>query len=84
MDSLDFKSNKSFFKKDSPDQKSGFGFAERNAKSVLRSKIRFWIPRKEHTHYDFEVAHPHIMVINLPFMVKLIEIGIGIWECWFL
>ena len=38
-----------FFKKDSPDQKSGFAFAERNAKSVLRSKIRFWIHRKEHT-----------------------------------
>ena len=37
------------FKKDSPDQKSGFGFAERNAKSVLRSKIRFWIHRKERT-----------------------------------
>ena len=34
---------------DSPDQKSGFGFAERNAKSVLRSKIRSWIHRKEHT-----------------------------------
>ena len=34
---------------DSPDQKFGFGFAERNAKSVLRSKIRFWIHRKEHT-----------------------------------
>ena len=37
-----------FSKKDSPDQKSEFGFAERNAKSVLRSKIRFWIHRKEH------------------------------------
>ena len=30
LDSSDFKSNESFFKKDSPDQKSGFGFAERN------------------------------------------------------
>ena len=49
MDSSDFKSNESFFKKDSPDQKSGFGFAERNAKSVFRSQIRFWIHRKEHT-----------------------------------
>ena len=49
MDSSDFKSNESFFKKDSPDQKSGFRFAERNTKSVLRSKIRFWIHRKEHT-----------------------------------
>ena len=49
LDSSDFKSNESFFKKDSPDQKSGFGFAERNAKSVLRSKIRFWIHRKERT-----------------------------------
>ena len=49
MDSSDFKSNESFFKKDSSDQKSGFGFAERNAKSVLRSKICFWIHRKEHT-----------------------------------
>ena len=42
-------SNEYYVKKDSPDQKSGFGFAERNAKSVLRSKIRFWIHRKEHT-----------------------------------
>ena len=49
MDSSDFKSNESFFKKDSPDQKYGLGFAERNTKSVLRSKIRFWIHRKEHT-----------------------------------
>ena len=30
-------------------KKSGFRFAERNAKSVLRSKIRFWIHRKENT-----------------------------------
>ena len=37
----DFKSNESFFKKDSPDQKSGFRFAERNAKSFLRCRIRF-------------------------------------------
>ena len=51
LDSSDFKSNESFFKKDSPEQKSGFGFAERNAKSVLRSKIRFWVHRKEHTLY---------------------------------
>ena len=49
LDSSDFKSNESFFRKDSLDQKSGFGFVERNAKSVLRSKIRFWIYRKEHT-----------------------------------
>ena len=49
LDSSDFKSSESFFKKDSPDQKSGFGFAESNAKSILRSKIRFWIHRKEHT-----------------------------------
>ena len=45
----DFKSNESFFKKDSPDQKSGFRYAERNAKSFLRCKIRFWIHRKEQT-----------------------------------
>ena len=45
----DFKSDESFFKKYSPDQKSGFRFAERNAKSFLRFKIRFWIHRKEHT-----------------------------------
>jgi len=32
LDSLDFKSNESFLKKDSPDHKSGFGFTERNAK----------------------------------------------------
>ena len=50
LDSSDFKSNESL---DSPDQKSGFGFAERNAKSVLRSKIRFWIHRKEHTLISF-------------------------------
>jgi len=49
LDSSDFKSNESFFRKDSQDQKSGFGFAERNAKSVLRSKIRFWIHGNEHT-----------------------------------
>ena len=29
-------------------QKTGFGFAERNAKSVARFKTRFWIHRKEH------------------------------------
>jgi len=49
MDSSDFKSNESFFIKDSLDQKSRFGFAERNAKSVLRSKICFSIHRNEHT-----------------------------------
>ena len=43
---MDFKSSESFFKKDSLDQKSGFAFAERIAKSVLGSKIRFWIHRK--------------------------------------
>ena len=35
LDSLDFKSSESVLKKDSPDQKSGFGFSERNAKSVF-------------------------------------------------
>ena len=49
LDSSDFKSSESFFEKHSPDQKSGFGFAERNAKFVLRFGIRFWIHRKEHT-----------------------------------
>ena len=49
LDSSDFKSSESFFEKHSPDQKSGFGFAERHAKSVLRFGIRFWIHRKEHT-----------------------------------
>ena len=49
MDSSDFKSNESFFKKDLPDEKSEIGFVERNTKSVLRSKIHFWIYRKEHT-----------------------------------
>ena len=54
LDSLYFKSSESFLKKDSPDQKSGFGFAQRNAKSVLRSKIRFWIRQKEHTPTEIE------------------------------
>ena len=31
-----------FEKKNSPDQKSRFGFIERNAKSALRSKNPFW------------------------------------------
>ena len=35
LDSLNFKSSESFFKEDSLDQKSRFGFTERNAKSVL-------------------------------------------------
>ena len=43
---MDFKSNESFFRKDLPDEKSEFGFAERNAKSMLRSKICFWIHQK--------------------------------------
>ena len=34
VDSLDFKSNESFVINDSPDQKSVYGFAERNAKSI--------------------------------------------------
>ena len=39
--------HESFFKKDSVDQKSGFGFChkESSVKSVLRSKISFWIHR---------------------------------------
>ena len=35
LDSLDFKSSESVLKKDSPDQRSGFGFSEKNAKSVF-------------------------------------------------
>ena len=36
--------------------KSEFAFAERNAKSVLRSKIRFWIHPKEHTQMSMTIA----------------------------
>ena len=35
LDSWDFKSNESFFKKDSPGQKSRLRFAERNAQSLF-------------------------------------------------
>ena len=35
----DFKSSESFLKKDSPDQKSGFGFTERNTSIISRINI---------------------------------------------
>ena len=41
-------------------KKSGFGFARRSAKSVLRSTIRFWIHRKEHTL----MLYPHPLIHN--------------------
>ena len=54
---LGFQIQQILFKKGFTDQKSAFGWAERNAKSVFRSKICFWIHRKEHTHSVIEQLH---------------------------
>ena len=52
---MEFKSKGAFFKKDSPDEESGFGFAERNAKSVLRFKIR----RSDSPHWQYCLGLPY-------------------------
>ena len=41
--------------KDSPDEESTFGFAERNAKSVLRFKIR----RSDSPHWKYCLGLPY-------------------------
>ena len=61
----DFKSNESF--KDSPAQKSGFGFAERNTKSVLRSKIS---PKGTHPKYKVQM---HFFKWKFAFFLRLID-----------
>ena len=58
-------------KKESPDQKSGFGFTERNAKSVLRSKLCFWIRRKEHIQNVLSRATQ---------IARAVVIGCEIWK----
>ena len=65
--------------KDSPDQKSEFGFAERNVKSVLKSKILFWIHRKDYTLRLAQQQHCTCITLFCTFLSR--RYTTTTWKC---